>query len=344
MPSAFPHASRSRRPSPYNRRLWSLLVALCVVGAMMRHLRQPETVDQLGRVFGLPTESTSEKSQESFEDLDESPQTFDSAQIDRGASLSDAEPRPLVPTSPLAPTNDDAWNLVVDDALFLQQETPAWLETLQQVRDATDEGLRGQSRGELAYAQLRSQPDVYRREVVTISGTALRATREIPTTNDLGIESYWRVVVAPQGGGSWPFVAYCLQLPEKFPRGESISEPVQIDGRFFKNWSYSYGDGFGVAPVVVARTVQWRPHSSKPASTRGVIPPSGRDWATAVLTAALAAATLAAWVARRTRRSSSTPQSPQVDVDDLAIRDAGSGRLAEQLAHWGETHGQDSAP
>ena len=122
MPSAFPHASRSRRPSPYNRRLWSLLVALCVVGAMMRHLRQPETVDQLGRVFGLPTESTSEKSQESFEDLDESPQTFDSAQIDRGASLSDAEPRPLVPTSPLAPTNDDAWNLVVDDALFLQQE------------------------------------------------------------------------------------------------------------------------------------------------------------------------------------------------------------------------------
>ena len=84
---------------------------------------------------------------------------------------------------------------------------------------------------------------------MTLRGTALREEPITARENDAGIDGYQRLWIAPDGGGRFPFVVYCLQLPEAFPRGDGLHEPVVVTGLFFKNWSYAYDGGMGLAPV-----------------------------------------------------------------------------------------------
>ena len=103
----------------------------------------------------------------------------------------------------------------------------------------------------VTYAQLVSQPTAYRGKLVTLQGTVRRATLERPAANDLGIESYYRLIMQPEGD-SLPIFVYCLSLPEHYPRGEQVEFQAAIVGYFFKNLSYQSDGGPTIAPVVVA--------------------------------------------------------------------------------------------
>jgi hypothetical protein len=48
---------------------------------------------------------------------------------------------------------------------------------------------------------------------------------------------------------------YCLDLPEEFPKREDLAVDVAATGYFFKNLSYRWQDGVGIAPVILAKTV-----------------------------------------------------------------------------------------
>jgi len=147
---------------------------------------------------------------------------------------------------------------VQDNTSFRPQEQAAWFALLTRLKQSTLSTLSQQSMGTLSYAQLLQQPDVYRGKIVTLNGTVLREERLHAPENSSGISDYHRLILRPAGGGEWPFVIYSLKLPANFPRGEHLHAQVQVIGYFFKNWSYSWGDGLGLAPVVLVDNIQWK--------------------------------------------------------------------------------------
>ena len=115
--------------------------------------------------------------------------------------------------------------------------------------------------------QLFRQSDEYRGELVTVSGTVHRACPTGIARNDLGIKKYWRVWLQTRDNRFSPLVVYCLYLPEDFPTGMKVSAEVEITGFFFKRWMYSDAKSeLRTAPVIVARTVNWK-QNGEPAST-----------------------------------------------------------------------------
>ena len=146
---------------------------------------------------------------------------------------------------------------------------------------------------------------------------------EQPAENSLGIDIYHRLVIQPQGGGHWPFVAYCLELPGGLPRGDELQESVSVTGFFFKNWSYAWQDGLGIAPVILARGVDWQPAVAQP--TRRTL--RSTDWTKAVFVAVGFATVVVYLVFRNTRRPARRQQSVQVSFPDASTVETLDQRL-----------------
>lgn len=113
--------------------------------------------------------------------------------------------------------------------------------------------------GNVTYAQLLAQPDVYRGKIVTVQGRVLREESLDAPSNYVGITSYHRLVLRPSGGGVWPIIVYCLKLPDNFSHGDKFPVEVAVDGVFFKNWSYAWDEGLGLAPVILAKNISLHP-------------------------------------------------------------------------------------
>jgi hypothetical protein len=125
--------------------------------------------------------------------------------------------------------------------------------------EANDESsLRKASVGPVSFVQLYDQPDEYRGELVTIRGTLRRANRLRAPRNDYGVESYYQTWIQPADQPDAPIVVYCLALPDGFPTGMDLAEPVEITGFFFKRWAYMARDAMRTAPLLLARTVGWQ--------------------------------------------------------------------------------------
>ena len=223
-----------------------LLVALGLVIATMRQLNKPSTARRLGALFGTPAAITQQESGQQF--------VIGVAEISDPPTpvvqqMRAAEPVGSAHTSSDNTTSTQSESLaeVRDNTYFRPAETEAWFGLFERLRLMDDQQLRASSLGELTYAQLLKQPQVYRGKVVTIRGTLRREEIEHPPDNEQGIEVYHRLVVQPRGGGHWPFVVYCLELPSGFPRGDNLQAVVAVTGFFFKNWSYAWQDGLGIA-------------------------------------------------------------------------------------------------
>ena len=295
---------------------------LGMVGLMMRHLQKQETIENLGRLFSLQeTEATTGGQRNSSQPKELNLDAEDSrdsplVSISRGEDASGGRDLSGFDESPDSqPTEAKGGGLpskldgVQDNAVFLNSETAAWLATLSEAQQVSATEMENASVGKVAYAQLLQQPEVYRGRVVTIHGTALREERLKPTKNDLGINTYHRLIVAPDGGGEFPFFAYVLSLPEKFPRGNEIRQRVVVHGYFFKNYSYATDAGMSVAPVIVAKAVQWQPISASTpgqAAARAGLPPW---WAIAAVAAF--ACLIVTLLHLNTRRKKSTRKLPE---------------------------------
>jgi hypothetical protein len=258
-----------------------LLLMLGAVLVLMRQIQQPETVAYLGRIFSSPSTVQTPVARQ--------PNPAES----RKKSADDATRRLKAPLG-------GPWSAVRDNALFTAAEHEAWFLLLDEVRRTPPQELAQLAVPEVTYGQLVNQPDVYRAQPLQVRGRVLRESVKRAPKNSLGISEYHQLVLAPVGGGDWPVILYCLKLPPGFPRGDGLQEDLVAAGLFFKNWSYPYDGGMGVAPVLVAKTIDWKPPRVQAAVDRhSVDEPS--LWIGGAATAAVAVLFLV-WVIRQTRR------------------------------------------
>jgi len=237
-----------------------LVIALGLVLATMRQLGRPSTARRLEKLF-TSRPSTAAPLAPNFE----TPlQQADQGQEEQGRR------EPVSPSSPVANGSPDTdasevdLSQVEDKTYFRPAERKAWFSLFAKLQQADRSQLLRDTCGEVTYVQFLQQPEVYRGRIVTIVGKVVREEIEQPAENQLGIDSYHRLWIQPQGGGQWPLVVYCLKLPAEFPRGENLRAPVTVTGYFFKNWSYAYQEGLGLAPVVLASQLQWQPPAARP--------------------------------------------------------------------------------
>jgi len=295
---------KPRKRSRSRWRLWMLVIALGLVLASMRQLGQPRTARRLEQLFTSPRLTAPPPALESLTPNFDIPM--------RQAPVQEVGP-------PGEETEEEVAGLaqVKDKTYFRPAEREAWFSLFGKLQQIDDRQLWMETRGEVSYAQFLHQPEVYRGRLVTIVGKVLREELEQPAKNQLGIDSYHRLWIQPQGGGHWPMVVYCLNLPAEFPRGENLAAPVSITGFFFKNWSYAYEEGLGLAPVLLADHFSWQPPAAIPQSK----PITPRNWIVAA-TLACVFAVITTWLAiRNTRRRRYTPRAPQ-QFRELANRES----------------------
>lgn len=217
-------------------RLLLLVMSLGVVIIVMREVRKPENVAQVTRAFS---------SEETPADV--GPPDAQSTTPSRDSDATAAMNLPNVRPEALAAIRDNTY--------FRSSETDAWFELISILQRTAEKDLAARSVGDVGYVELSQQPRSYRAKLVTVRGTVRQVTVQKPAANDLGLESYYRLVIQPRGGEIWPIFVYCLDLPRDFPRDENVAADVSATGFFFKNLSYLWRDGIGIAPVVLAKRV-----------------------------------------------------------------------------------------
>jgi hypothetical protein len=179
-------------------------------------------------------------------------------------------------------------------------------------------------------------------QFVLIEGVARRAVR-ISTSDSIVDDSnrtlpgpssaasnnaYYEVEVFTPDSQNLPIVCCVAQLPDGFPRGDVIHEPVQVAGVFFKKWAYQTrqagaGAGspnqLGAAPIVIGPTVA----SLSTAGDRQSSAATGA-WAGAACLLLLAALWALFWrTDRRDRLARRRRPNDVVELDDLDERSSG---------------------
>jgi len=287
-----------------------LVIALGLVLAAMRQLGRPSTARRLEQLFTSPLPTTAPRTPNSTTNSTTNPITPNFVAPIQEASKGDQgqdRQEPELPNSFSADAEVSGLLHVKDKTYFLPAEREAWFSLFAKLQETDESRLARETCGEVSYAQLLQQPDVYRGRLVTIVGNVVREEIEQPAKNQLGIDSYHRLWIQPRGGGQWPLVVYCLKLPAEFPRGENLTAHVSITGFFFKNWSYAYQGGLGLAPVVLANKLQWQP----PVAITHASRITTKNWIMASTLACVFAA-ITTWLAiRHTRRRSYTPMATQ---------------------------------
>lgn len=293
----------SSKPSSFaggsSRGVWKLLLLLGLVMVMIRQLDRPEAGAMLGRVLGIDNQPADGVASPTADAATFQPATVEGERDD----------------APRTPPLDSNWNAVQDNAMFSLREQPAWFQLFERVQQVTPAEL-AQEAVNVVYAQMVNQPDAYRAAPVRVRGRVLRESVKRAPTNELGIESYHQLWLAPAGGGDRPFLIYSLELPADFPRGDNIAADVTVEGLFFKNYTFPYEGGMGLAPVVVTRNVGWTPTRAKPQAAEA----EQVEWRWLLVGAggaAMAAAGFVAWVMRQTRRPRLVRDERPVDLSHL---------------------------
>ncbi|MGY8767300.1 MAG: hypothetical protein ACKVH8_02555 [Pirellulales bacterium] len=148
------------------------------------------------------------------------------------------------------------YQMVEDDTFFISKDREAWQNTFQVLKNTDKEDLQKAKAMPAQFVQLHLQPDQYRGKLVTLDGTIRRVVKAESQEKNLGISHYWQLWLFSDRHTS-PVVIYALELPEDFPIGDSVYQPVSLRGVFFKRWAYSAQGGTMTAPLVLAKQVQW---------------------------------------------------------------------------------------
>jgi hypothetical protein len=187
---------------------------------------------------------------------------------------------------------------IEDDTVLRPQEYDAFYHLFGALRAADDDALAAASSGQATFVQLFQQPDTYRGQVVTLDGTVRGVYELTAGANPHGVERYYQLWLQPPDR-RLPIVVQCLDLPDGFPIGTSLDEPVHVVGIFYKRWAYLAQDALRTAPMILARTVQWQPATASETST--VVPVGLLTWAIVVAAALAATAGVLRVVLRRER-------------------------------------------
>ncbi len=144
-----------------------------------------------------------------------------------------------------------------DDRTYLREERGAWLNLLDVLAQADPAALNKASLGRVTFAQLFAQPDVYRGKLVQVQGQVVRAQAARLAEPRGELQQYYQLWLRLDDNPHVPLVVHCLHLPADFPQGPQISEEARVTGFFYKRWAYPAQDGPRVAPLILAKDVQW---------------------------------------------------------------------------------------
>ena len=164
-----------------------------------------------------------------------------------------------------------------------------------------------------------------------IEGIARRAVRIVvedgapsPGTGKEGpapLTHYYELDVFPTDAQNNPVICCVARLPEGFPTGDLIREPVRVSGIFFKKWAYARRPDHGVAdstsparvapPLMLAAEPQWLAATMPVRSDRGL-------WAgIGILAASVVVAIILFRTARRDRLARRQLARYDGPLDDL---------------------------
>ena len=121
-----------------------------------------------------------------------------------------------------------------DNRPSLDAERPCAMRLLDILKNTSEESLRQASIGPVTYAQLFRQPSDYRGRLVNLLGTVRRVEPIGLPKNSYGIKAYNRVWLFPQDNPTAPMIVYCLDLPDGFPTGGSVSAQAGGNGLFLQ--------------------------------------------------------------------------------------------------------------
>ncbi|HET6881846.1 MAG TPA: hypothetical protein VFI31_16900 [Pirellulales bacterium] len=148
---------------------------------------------------------------------------------------------------------------VRDDTPFRSGEAGAFYHLLGILQAAPEAEIEKGSIGPVSFMQLFGQPKEFRGDLVTIEGTVRRAQKKTAAKNDYGITDYDLLIVEPSDR-AYAVWLYALGLPEGFPRGEKLREPITVTGFFYKRLAaLSEDKEIMTWPVLLAKTVHRRP-------------------------------------------------------------------------------------
>ncbi len=225
----------------------------------------------LGLVVILMFEARKAKNWQLFADLDgdNGPKAVGFLPADKEADKENGEegPAPALPQGLFPGVDEKLLEAITDNTRFRDEENPAWFNLLGVLRRAEESDLRRASIGRVSWLQLNEQSDEYRGELVTVRGTIRRAHRVAAAKNDEGIDGYYRIWLWPDENPNQPIVVYCLEPPEAFPTGMELVERARVTGFYFKRWLYLGKEDLQTAPVLLAKTVDWR---EKPAAENDI--------------------------------------------------------------------------
>jgi len=204
---------------------------------------------------------------------------------------------------------------VQDDTFFRSQETDAFYHLLAILQETDTKQLTDASAGRASFAQLFQQSADYRGQLVSLAGVARRANPLDAPKNDYGIEEYWRIWLSPEDNPSSPIILYCLELPDDFPTGMDIRQPVEATGFYFKRLAYEASDTLRTAPTVLVKTLGWTP---PPPEEPGVTLPF---WAIGLIGLGISAVVVALIYVKTRPTRSPVDDLPPPDFDRLAAID-----------------------
>ncbi|QDU88214.1 hypothetical protein Pla175_15860 [Pirellulimonas nuda] len=164
------------------------------------------------------------------------------------------EPAAPIDLRPLPQVDRDRLAAVSDNAPFRDTEEASWFYLLGIADQSDPRSLAAGIEEPTTYAQLVSQPAYYRGKGVRVAGSARRIEEVTPAENSAGIERLYRVTLWPSGGQVWPVLMYCLDLPPGIGPGDRLAIPIEAAGYFYKNHSYAWEGGVGLAPVLLAKS------------------------------------------------------------------------------------------
>lgn len=170
------------------------------------------------------------------------------------------------------------FNAVEDDTLFRTSDRLPFFTAMEWLQEQSQADITAASAGKVAYAQLFQQPDHYRGQLVTVTGTLRQVstrTRSLRKTEEPGnaedregnenaaeadvgakISRWHEFYLQPDDHRSEPILIYALTLPEGYPEAGRMRQPARITGVFFKRLVYGAADEPALAPLLLAKQVE----------------------------------------------------------------------------------------
>lgn len=149
---------------------------------------------------------------------------------------------------------------VRDSERIFSSEADAWNHLATLLAETPEKTLEKHCVGRVLYAQMSTQPEVYRGKVVRSCGTAVSVQKLHRMAFEMSVPEMYQIMYLPIESPEMPAIVSVLALPEGFPEGENLREQIAFTGIFYKVNPYAtVGKEFHFAPLMMAKTVRWTP-------------------------------------------------------------------------------------